>query len=234
MTRPPAHSLGQLVLRDEVNAELRRRKKKDVYQTIKGSTKQLIAEKVKLEETDGWRTVRKNKKSTRMARPKPQDEQFEDEVWCILAQMGFDELSRGRQFTISDQDDLPPRQIDVFAKDDETAIIVECTRRNIPGRKSMTPLIDKIQAMRHGLLTAIHSAYGRNPKLKLKPIIATRNIEWSDEDRERCRVGKIGILTDGELDYYLELVRHLKQAARYQFLAHMFGGQKIDGLAGNR
>ena len=231
MTGPRAHNLGQTVLRDEVNTELRRRKKKDVYKSISGSTKQLIAEKVKLEEADGWRAVRKNKKSTRMARPKPPDRQFEDEVWCILAQMGFDELSKGRQFTITVQDDLPPRQIDVFAKDDETAIVVECTRRNTPGRKSMTPLIDKIQAMRPGLLKSIHSAYGRHPKLKLKPIIATRNIEWSEEDRERCRVGSIGILTDGELDYYLELVRHLKQAARYQFLAHMFGGQKIDGLA---
>ena len=39
------------------------------------------------------------------------------------------------------------------------------------------------------------------------------------------------MLTDRELDYYLELVKHLKQAARYQFLGHIFGGQKIDGLA---
>ena len=39
------------------------------------------------------------------------------------------------------------------------------------------------------------------------------------------------MVTDGELDYYASLVQHLKHAARYQFLGHMFGGQEIEGLA---
>lgn len=223
--------LSPLVSGDEIRAELRRRKQKDVYQSVTGSTKDLIAKKVKLEEADGWRTVRKNVKSTRMAKAKPADEQHEDEVWCTLAQMGFMEMSKGRQFTMMVEAGLPPRQIDVFAKDDETVVIVECTRREAPGRRSMTSLIEKIQANREGFHKSILGAYGRHPKLKVKPVIATRNIEWSAADLDRCARAKIGVLTDGELNYYLELVKHLKQAARYQFLGHMFGGQKIDGLA---
>ena len=158
------------------------------------------------------------------------DERLEDEVWCILAQMGFEEMSKGRQFTIKVEDGLPRRQINVFAKDDETVIIVECTHRDVPGKKSMVPLIDEIQAIREGLDNSILKAYGRHPKLKVKPVIATRNIAWSDVDLKRCSRAQIGVLTDGELDYYVELVKHLKQAARYQFLGHMFGGQEIDGL----
>ena len=223
--------LGPLVSGDEIKTELRKRKKKDVYQRVTGSTKNLIAKKVQLEEADGWRTVRKNVKSTRMAMAKPADEQLEDEVWCILAQMGFEEMSKGRQFTIIVEDGLPPRQIDVFAKDDETVILVECTRRDVPGKRSMLQLIEKIQAMREGLHKSILNTYGRQPKLKVKPVIATRNIAWSDVDLDRCARARIGVLTDGELDYYVELLKHLKQAARYQFLGHMFGGQKIDGLA---
>ena len=223
--------LGPLVSADEINTELRKRKKKDEYQSVTASTNALIAQKVKLEEADGWRTVRKNIKSTRMAKAKPADERLEDEVWCILAQMGFEEMSNGRQFRIIVEDGLPPRQIDVFAKDDETVIIAECTRRDVPGKRTMLPLIEDIQAMREGLHKSILKAYGRQPKLKVQPVIATRNIAWSDVDLDRCGRAKIGVLTDGELDYYVELVRHLKQAARYQFLGHMFGGQKIDGLA---
>lgn len=222
--------LGPLVVGDEIKTELRKRKQKDVFQRVTGSTKKLIAQKVELEEEDGWRTVRKNLKSTRMARAKPPDEQLEDEVWCVLAQMGFKEMSRGRQFTIIVDDALPPRQIDVFAKDDETVMIVECTRRNAPGTRSMAPLIEKIQAIREGLHNSILRAYGRQPRLKVKPVIATRNIAWSNVDLAKCAAAQIGVLTDGELDYYLELVKHIKQAARYQFLAHMFGGQKIEGL----
>ena len=196
-----------------------------------GSSKRIIAAKVKLEEADGWRTVRKNAKSTRMAKAKPLDEQLEDEVWSILAQMGFKEMSKGRQFTIAVEDGLPRRQIDVFAKDDETVIIVECTRRDTPGRKSMAQLIEKIRAIRKNLLKSTRKVYGQKAKLKVKYVIATRNISWSDVDLAKCKQAQIAVITDGELDYYASLVQHLKHAARYQFLGHMFEGQKIDGLA---
>ena len=76
--------LHPLVSGDEITSELKHRKKKDVYKTVFGSSKKLIAEKTKLEEVDGWRTVRKNAKSTRMAKAKPADEQLEDAVWSIL------------------------------------------------------------------------------------------------------------------------------------------------------
>ena len=72
--------LGPLVSGEEITSELRSRKRKDVYKTVSGSSKKLIAEKVKLEEADGWNTDRKNVKSTRMAKAKPGDEQLEDDV----------------------------------------------------------------------------------------------------------------------------------------------------------
>ena len=223
--------LGPLVSGDEITTELRRRKRKDVYKTVSGSSKKLIAAKVRLEEADGWRTARKNAKSTQMAKAKPVDEQLEDEAWSILAQMGFKEISKGRQFAIAVEDGLPRRQIDVFAKDDETVIIVECTRRDTPGKKGMAPLIEKIRAIRENLFKSIRKAYGQKVKLKVKYVIATRNISWSDVDLAKCEQAKIAVITDGELNYYAALVQHLKHAARYQFLGHMFGGQKIDGLA---
>ena len=228
--------LGPLVSGDEITTELRRRKKKDVYKTVSGSSKKIIAEKAKLEEDDGWRTFRKNAKSTRMAKAKPADEQLEDEVWSILAQMGFKEMSKGRQFTIAVEDSLPRRQIDVFAKDDETVIIVECTQSNTPGRKSMDQLIQKIRAIRENLRISVLKTYGQQAEgqqaeLKVKYVIATRNISWSAVDLAKCEKAQIAVITDGELDYYVALVQHLKHASRYQFLGHMFGGQKIEGLA---
>ena len=125
----------------------------------------------------------------------------------------------------------PPRQIDVFAKDDETVIIVECTWSDKPGKKSMTQLIEEIRAIRENLLKSISKAYGSKAKLKVKYVIVTRNISWSDVDLAKCEKAQIAVITDGELDYYVAIVQHLKHAVRYQFLAHMFSGQKIDGLA---
>ena len=223
--------LGPLVSGDEIASELRRRKSKDVYKTVSGPSRKIIDQKAGLEEVDGWRTVRRNAKSTRMAKSKPADEQLEDEVWSILAQMGFKEMSKGRQFTVVVKDGLPPRQIDVFAKDEETVIIVECTRRDTPGKKSMAQLIEKIKAIRQDLFKSLRKSYGQQAKVKVKYVIATRNISWSDVDLAKCREAQITVITDGELDYYAALVQHLKHASRYQFLAHLFGGQKIEGLA---
>ncbi len=222
--------LGPLVSGDEITTELRRRKNKDKFKTVSGSTRKIIADKVKAEEADGWRMVRRNAKSTRMAQEKPADEQLEDEVWSVLAQMGFKEMSKGRQFTIAVGKGLPSRQIDVFAKDDETVIIVECTRRETPGRKSMAQLIEKIRAMRKDLHRSIHKVYGQYSKLKVKYVIATRLISWNEVDLEKCKQAQIAVITDSELNYYALLSQHLKHAARYQFLGHMFAGQKIDGL----
>ena len=42
--------LGPLVSGDEIIAELRHRKKKDVYKTVTGNSKKIIAKRVKLEE----------------------------------------------------------------------------------------------------------------------------------------------------------------------------------------
>ena len=223
--------LGPLVSGDEINPELRRRKSKDLFKTVSASNRKLIAKKVRLEEEDGWRIFKKNVKSTRMAKSKPADEQLEDEVWSILAQMGFKEMSEGRQFTIAVEKGLPPRQIDVFAKDDESVVIVECTQRDRPGKKQMAPLIQKIRAIRESLLNSIHKTYSQQTKLKVKFVIATRNILWSDADLSKCEEAQIAIIADAELDYYAALVQHLKHASRYQLLGHMFGGQKIGGLA---
>ena len=222
--------LGPLIYEDELNSELNRRKKQDIFKSVSGSTKKLIDEKVRLEELEGWRTARENLKSTRMAKAKPADEQFEDEVWCILARMGFKEMSKGRQFTIKVETGLPPRQIDVFAKDDETVMIVECTRRDIHGKKNMVSLIEKIKANREGFNNAIRKTYENLKKLKIKYVIATRNIEWREVDLKKCKDAQIAVITDSEIDYYGALVQHLKQAARYQFLGHMLSGQKVIGL----
>jgi DGQHR domain-containing protein len=223
--------VGPLVAGDDIAAELRRRKSKDIHKTVSGSTKKLIADKVKLEEADGWRVLRKNTKSTRMAKPKPADEQLEDEVWSLLAQMGFKEMSKGRQFLLAVEENLPGRQIDVFAKDDETVIIVECTQKDQPSKKNMAPLIEKIRAIREPVQRSLQKFYGKQKKLKIKYVIATRNISWNEVDLAKCTEAQIAVISDSEIDYYSALVQHIKQAARYQFLAHMFGGQKIEGLA---
>jgi len=223
--------LGPLLTeQDEIAVALRQRRKKVIEDTIKAKNLELLDEKLAIEEKDGWRLLRKNKASYRIAQDKPLDEQLEDEVWCILAQMQFKEMSDGRLFKIKTGKETEPRQIDVFAKDDETAIYAECTHRDTPGAKRMAPLIEKIESFKEKISNSLHSHYGKSPKLKQGWVIATRNIDWSKADLLKAEEAKITILRDTEIDYYAKCTRIYKLAAKYQLLAHLFSKETILGL----
>lgn len=223
--------LGPLLTEvDEIASTLLTRKKKVIEDTIRAKNPALLDEKLAVEEKDGWELLRKNKASYRIVRDKPAAEQLEDELWCILAQMHFKEMSDGHLFKIKTGKETEPRQIDIFAKDDETAIYVECTRRDTPGTKRMAPLIEKIESFKEKITNYLHSHYGKEPKLKQGWVIATRNIDWSKADLLKAEEAKITVLRDTEIDYYTKCTRIYKLAAKYQLLAHLFSKETILGL----
>lgn len=198
--------------------------------TITATKKDALPAKVQAEELDGWLVSKRNKASVRMAKPKPHDRQLEDDVWTLLYKLGFKELNADRNFTIKQGDTAPSRQIDVFAKDDETVFIVECTHATELGPKPLKALIDKINGMRDEVVKAIHSHYGKDPKLKVKWAIATRNVDWRKADKERAADSKIAVITEQEIAYYSRLTDYLKEAARFQFLARYLKGEGVPGL----
>lgn len=198
--------------------------------TIAAGSAEALQLKLVAEEADGWRVLKRNKRSIRIGRDKPVDRQLEDDVWCLLYKMGFTELNADRNFCVQLNDRAPSRQLDVFAKDNETAFIVECTHSREAGPKSVMQLLDKIAAVREDVIKAVHSHYGRDPKLKVKFAIATRNIEWRAADRARAEAAGVPIITEEDLDYFRRLTDILKTAARYQFLGRYFKGEKVEGL----
>lgn len=85
-------------------------------------------ELVKKYADDGWHVVKEYKSGIKVEKIKSHDVLFEDEVWCMLAKMGFNILNKHRYFRIpySSQNEMLTQQIDVFAADDETVLIIEC------------------------------------------------------------------------------------------------------------
>ena len=198
--------------------------------TVTAANKGALATKVQGEEQDGWSAARWNKKSVRLTKAKPIDRQLEDDIWSLLYRLGFKELNADRNFTVKLGENAPSRQIDVFAKDDETVFIVECTHAQEHHSKPIKGLIDKINGIREDVIKAVHTHYGRSPKLKVKWAIATRNVDWRKADKDRAAEAGIGIITEQDIAYYNKLTGYLKEAARYQFLARYLSGEGVDGL----
>jgi DNA sulfur modification protein DndB len=222
--------LNGLAAGDELKSIYQQRSKSVDERSITAGSADALKLKLQAEEQDGWKVQKYNKTSIRLYKPKPADRQLEDDVWCLLYRMGFKELNANRQFAIQAGSGTEPRQLDVFAKDDETVFIVECTHAQEPGPKSIKSLIDKIGAIREDVIKGVHGHFGKEPRLKIKFAIATRNIQLSSADRARADAARVPIITEEDLAYFEKLTGLLKTAARYQFLGRYFSGEKVEGL----
>lgn len=225
-----ASFMDGLVSGDQAKKLSASRSKSFDSKTVSAAKKDALATKVQGEEQDGWSVAKRNKSSVRMVKAKPADRQLEDDIWTLLYRLGFNELNADRNFTVKVGPDAPGRQLDIFAKDDETVFIVECTHAQENGSKSIKTLIDKINGIREDVVKAVRSHYGKTPKLKVKWAIATRNVDWRKADKDRAADAKIAIITERDIAYYTKLISYLKGAARYQFLARYLHGEGVDGL----
>ena len=182
-------------------------------------------------EEEGWEYVKDyaDSKFVKVRREKPYDEQFEDKVWLLFYQMGFSYLNKDRNFKMTyDFQNLDfTQQIDVFAADEETILIVEC--------KSAESLKDgvfkkEIEAL-HGQIDGLRkTALKEFPGRKVKFIWAAHNYIMSPKDIQRMQEWDITFFSDSTIQYYCELVRHLGTCARYQLLGNLLANIEIKNM----
>ncbi len=213
--------LGKLIGTKEINKQLRLRSKTFNIESIKHN---------QLDDylADGWEINKEFKTSISVKRNKTNDVEFEDRVWSLFASLGYDFLNKDRNFHLPyDKNNLnQTQQIDVFAKDNETIIIVECKSALSNKRGDFKKELEAMSGKIDGIRKTIQSLFP-NTKHKLKYILATRNYSISKEDTERLE--KIGGVHFNEenVDYFFSLFSQLGISAKYQFLGNIFEGQEI-------
>ncbi len=182
-------------------------------------------------EAAGWELVKKSKASARLKKKKliSQDEKFENDVWLLFYKLGFKTLNKGRYFKLaySSNGNELTQQIDVFAADEESILIVECkSSSKLDKKTSFKTEIEAIGGKRGGLIQAVRKLIpGKN--LKVGFIFATNNYAISQPDKDRMKELKIIHFDEDTIKYYQELINHIGVAARYQLLGNIFAGQKI-------
>ncbi|MEM8937950.1 MAG: DGQHR domain-containing protein [Bacteroidota bacterium] len=218
--------LGGLVKDDELSKVLRLKKRDYVLEDIPKDENLL-----KQYESNGWIVQRELKNSLRMKGPKPNDLLFEDKVWSVLAQLGFTQLNRDRTFSLPYDKKNPEltKQIDVFAKDDESILYVECKSSLNLGRGDFKKELESYQGIKLGLETSIRKMFP-DSKPRIKFVLATENKTLGEKDAQRlANLG--GIHLDEEaIEYYLKMFGQIGIAARYQLLGALFAGNTIPDL----
>lgn len=210
----------------ERHAEFKRRRDEFVYDKVPiGAEAPYLA--------DGWAISKKLKRRLRLVKAKGIDRQLEDRVWRLFYRMGYDDLGKGSDFTIrykAADGTYREKQVDVFAKDDETVIVGECKACDDYKPRSLGKDLAEFIGLRKQFADAIRGHYGREFKPKVLWFFFTDKVLWSSTDRAKATAEQIKIMTEREVDYFSQLAEHLGRATRYQFLAEYLGGQKIPEL----
>lgn len=184
------------------------------------------------EEAKGWIVQRPGIRSTRLKRSKSHDKWLEDRVWCLFHVMAYRTLNGANFKIIFTRGDgsVSKKQVDVYAEDDETVLVIECKSREERGRRSLQKDIQETISLQPYFREAINKRFKDKVKPKIIWAYATRNILWSTPDVERADAGHIKIITENELQYFETFVKHMGPAGKYQILGEFLKGQKVPGL----
>lgn len=179
----------------------------------------------------GWEQEGESLKTkTRLRKLKSHHVRFEDEIWCQLYRLGY------RTLNIDDKLYLPfgalaseRKQIDVFAMNKDSVLIVECKSSEAPTKA--TSYKTEFEALRlrlDGYRKSIDQAFG--PGRRIKYIFATRNIRLNRESVDVQRLIEAGgfLYNDNTFEYIESLIKSYKDAAHYQFMGLIMKGQAIN------
>ena len=184
-------------------------------------------------EAESWEIHRESKSRVRMKRMKPHDKILEDQTWCLFYRMGYPEIN-GDNFKIEYEradGSTGEKQIDVFAKDSETVLVVECKSRETRGYRSLQKDIHETESLQKPIANAVRQYYGVDFKPKIIWAYVTHNIIWSAPDLERAGAINVRVITENEMQYFDAFIKHMGPAGRYQFLAEFLEKQDIPSLS---
>lgn len=184
----------------------------------------------------GWTVLKEMKSGVRLRKEREADENLENRFWCCLYRLGYSELNVGRHFkvTVSAKGSTVQKQIDVFARDEETVVVAECKTAEENKKKPLQMALAEFDSLKRPIADAIRKHYGKAFKPKVLWLFVTDRIEWSDNDRSRAAQQNTKIITERDLNYIDELSRILGPVARHQFKATYLQGVKIPELEDKR
>jgi DNA sulfur modification protein DndB len=213
--------LGKLASEKEISSLLKSRKKDFIFKNVEYELKDVYL-------NDEWLLDKELKASIRVKKPKPHDIEFEDHVWCLFAQLGYKFLNRDRHFHLPyDKSNLSlTQQIDVFAIDDETILLIECKSSQENKRGDFKKELEAMKGKMEGLRKSLQYLFP-GTKHKVKFILATQNLEISSEDQKRLEsIGGVHF-NEENIDYFFGLRAQIGVASKYQLLGYLFDGQEI-------
>ena len=213
------NEFSQLIESEEITNYLKEKKDPCLYESIP---------KIRLAEyqSNGWEIQKEYKTKVRVKKKKLHGDYFEDRVWTLMAKLGFKYMNKDSKFKITyDEEQGLEQQIDVFAANDEVAIVIECKSADRLKNKDFSKDINELGNLREGIIKRIKKHFEGN--LRIAFLFCTNNCIVNDPDQQRMKSSKILWLNQDDIRYFENLTYSIKKATIYQFLGRVFAQQKI-------
>ncbi len=212
-----------LVSDNELNAVAKKRSKKIEEKTLTHveATEDYVPK--------GWAIVKLLKGGkVRVQREKLVGDAFEDRVWLLFKKMGYSTLNRSRKFTIFyGNGNSLHQQIDVFAVNEESVIVIECKASAEKKGINFKKQIDAFGGQKESLQQKILEKF---PNRTVRFIWANHNYGLGKADLDRLKEYEIELFDDDTINYFVELSKHLGDCAKYQLYAHLFVDKEISNF----
>ncbi|MDV0441778.1 DGQHR domain-containing protein [Methanorbis furvi] len=195
-------------------------------------------------EDEGWTKTKSSRKlkkgSVKIIKYKEPWKLFEDEIWSIFYKLGFSELNKeSPSFKIPRYNTGITKQIDIFAREDNTIFVIECKssleQKSSSKDASIRRTISEIADMRQHINESIYMHYknmGITDKFTVIWVLALKNISLSDADRILLNESGIKLIDTDLMQYYQRLADDFRSSAKYMFLGDFLQGKEIHGLIG--
>ncbi|MBI4225866.1 DGQHR domain-containing protein [Candidatus Roizmanbacteria bacterium] len=204
------------------NSDLEKVAKLKAKLTIEETVDKPLALKYK---EQNWIIKKEYEKTLRIFKNKPPDELFEDEIWLLFKKMGFKEMNEDRHLKIGIGTNQ--RQIDVFAKDENSICLVECKSAEKPTTKNLSKDIHEILNTRVEVINSLWEHYQKH----YRPIffLITKNIALPENNVKLAKenIGKNFFLwTDKETQSYMTLTEQYGNYAKVIMYSILFRNRK--------
>ncbi|WP_170373469.1 DGQHR domain-containing protein [Ruegeria arenilitoris] len=180
---------------------------------------------------DGWEEFgTRLKTKTKLRKPKSHSDQFEDDIWCQMYELGFRQLNVDRHLSLPfGRNETERKQIDVLAVSGDVVLIIECKSSDKAKKApSFKTEFEALSQRLDGHKKVIEQLFG--PGKRMKFIFATRNLRLNRASVDVQRLEECGgyFFNDNTFDYVNSLIKAYKDASHYQFLGMVFKGQNIN------
>lgn len=208
---------------DQLRSLARRRSQREIFSTVRTSSIQNGLDA-------GWRIIRQNRSTTRLAKSKTMERLLIDRMWTICYRLGFRFLPNEDGVVIRDR--KGEIHLELLAVDEEVALVVLCRAPDQP--KRYAGLLNdclSLAEIRKRLTSELKRFDNTGRKRHVGVAILHENLILSERDLSTAKAHGIILLDEAELAYYEALEQQLGQAARYQLLSDILPGKMIEGLS---